>query len=52
MRFISSMDEIVDELPKTLESGDCLLTLGAGDITQLGPRLLMALEAGHPGDSL
>ena len=52
VRFISSMDEIVDTLVKALEPGDWLLTLGAGDITQLGPRLLIALEANGPGASL
>jgi UDP-N-acetylmuramate--alanine ligase len=45
VRFIAELDRIVEELPAELEEGDLLLTLGAGSISSLGPRLLAALEA-------
>ncbi|MEE3327399.1 MAG: UDP-N-acetylmuramate--L-alanine ligase [Myxococcota bacterium] len=49
VRFVASMDEIVGMLVKELEPEDWVLTLGAGDITQLGPRLLRTLEAEGSG---
>jgi UDP-N-acetylmuramate--alanine ligase len=32
--------------------GDVVLTLGAGDVTEIGPVILARLEAGHAGGSL
>lgn len=38
--FYQSLDELVDALPSVLQSGDVLLTLGAGSITKVGPMFL------------
>ncbi len=51
VRFIASLDDIAESLASELRSGDLVLTLGAGDITKLGPMLLDRLrgEAGGSG---
>ncbi|MBI2218629.1 MAG: UDP-N-acetylmuramate--L-alanine ligase [Candidatus Rokubacteria bacterium] len=36
---------VVDHLVEIVRSGDCVLTLGAGDVGQLGPEILRRLEA-------
>ena len=51
VRFVASLDEITEVLAKELEPGDWVLTLGAGDITRLGPQLLRALNAHAAGDA-
>lgn len=45
------LDAIAAALPPTLGAGELVLTLGAGDVVSLGPRLLAALErlSGEPG---
>lgn len=43
-RHIPTHEEIVHELAATLPDDAVVMTLGAGDITTLGPRLLRALE--------
>jgi UDP-N-acetylmuramate--alanine ligase len=40
---------IIDHLCDVLRSGDMVLTLGAGDVSQLGPELLRRLEADSRG---
>ena len=52
VRFVASMDEITAMLVKDAEPGDWILTLGAGDITQLGPRLLRALDGHGSGETV
>ena len=44
VRFEAELDEIARNLPGELRSGDLVLTLGAGDVSSLGPRLLAALR--------
>ena len=44
VRFIGELDAITDQLPKQLSPGDLLLTLGAGDISTLGKRVLEKLS--------
>jgi UDP-N-acetylmuramate--alanine ligase len=46
VRFVASLDEIADVLPKELTEGDLVLTLGAGDVSRLGPLLLERLSGG------
>ena len=46
VRHGGPLDAIAASLPAELEDGDLVLTLGAGDVVSLGPRLLEALEAG------
>ncbi len=46
VRFESELNEIARWLPGELQSGDLVLTLGAGDVSSLGPRLLAALRNG------
>lgn len=45
VRFIAALDEIAQALPSELEPGDLVITLGAGDVSTLGPRLLAELGA-------
>ncbi|MDD6087793.1 MAG: UDP-N-acetylmuramate--L-alanine ligase [Desulfovibrionaceae bacterium] len=40
VQCFQSVDEISEALPGILHEGDVLLTLGAGNITRVGPRLL------------
>lgn len=46
VRHGGSLEAIAASLPSDLAEGDLVLTLGAGDVVSLGPRLLAALEAG------
>jgi len=50
VRLVAELDDVVARLPDDLREGDLLLTLGAGSIGGLGPRLLEALaaRAGEP----
>lgn len=52
VRFVASMDEVIAMLTKEAQPGDWVLTLGAGDITQLGPRLLEHLEVHGSGEGV
>jgi UDP-N-acetylmuramate--alanine ligase len=45
-RFVPELDGVLEALPRELEAGDLVLTLGAGSVSGLGPRLLRALEEG------
>ncbi len=45
VRLIADLSEIPDALAPTLREGDLVLTLGAGSVGRLGPRLLAALAA-------
>ncbi|MCS5636113.1 MAG: UDP-N-acetylmuramate--L-alanine ligase, partial [Myxococcota bacterium] len=46
VRFMGGLDAIEKALPSELRAGDLVLTLGAGDISKLGPRILDRLSAG------
>ena len=52
VRFMGGLEVIEKELPRDLRAGDLVLTLGAGDISKLGPRLLERLATGatHSGE--
>ena len=43
VRFVPSLGEIAETLPAELRPGDLVITLGAGDVTKLGPLLLERL---------
>ncbi len=43
VRFAPELDEIIASLPADLRPGDLVITLGAGNVTSAGPRLLAAL---------
>lgn len=43
-RFLSDRSTLAGEIALELESGDMLITLGAGDVTKLGPKILEELE--------
>jgi UDP-N-acetylmuramate--alanine ligase len=51
VRFAASLDNTLAELPAALAPGDLVLTLGAGDVSSLGPKLLEALETRQQGDA-
>ena len=36
--------QVVPFLTKTLQPGDLVITMGAGDVTSVGPELLAALQ--------
>ncbi|WP_121252573.1 UDP-N-acetylmuramate--L-alanine ligase [Nocardioides ferulae] len=42
---VGGLDDAVAELARRARAGDLVLTLGAGDVTQVGPRLLARLAA-------
>jgi UDP-N-acetylmuramate--alanine ligase len=43
--FGSDRARIIDHLREVVRPGDIVLTQGAGDVSQLGPEILKALEA-------
>lgn len=45
-RYVDSFEEAVDVISEGLREGDVFLTLGAGDVTGLGPLLRQRLERG------
>ena len=48
MRFVPDLERVPAELVPELRSGDLVLTLGAGSVSQLGPRLLERLVEARP----
>ena len=42
--YVDSLEEAVERIAAGLEQGDVVLTLGAGDVTKLGPMLRQRLE--------
>lgn len=46
---VAGLDAALEALLALLEPGDLVLTLGAGDVSSLGPELLRALEARSKG---
>lgn len=45
-QFMATLDDVADQIVKDLRPGDLVLTLGAGDVSSLGPRLLERLGGG------
>lgn len=43
-RFLGDDEDIPAQIARELESGDMIITLGAGDVTSMGPRILEALR--------
>jgi UDP-N-acetylmuramate--alanine ligase len=43
-RYVASFDDAVSELAAVANDGDMILTLGAGNVSQLGTQILAALE--------
>jgi UDP-N-acetylmuramate--alanine ligase len=43
-RYVPSMDQVPTMVAALAEPGDVVLTMGAGDVTKLGPLLLKALQ--------
>jgi UDP-N-acetylmuramate--alanine ligase len=48
VRFVPDLERVVPELLPELRSGDLVLTLGAGSVSRLGPKLLAALQEKRP----
>lgn len=48
VRYVERLSDVARTLPDSLREGDLVITLGAGDVTRLGPRLLEKLGAGGP----
>lgn len=44
VRYVADKADLVAELERVVERGDLVVTVGAGDITAVGPRLLHRLE--------
>jgi UDP-N-acetylmuramate--alanine ligase len=47
VRYVADFDAVPGVLAGIAGPGDLVLTLGAGDVTELGPRLLALLEQDH-----
>jgi UDP-N-acetylmuramate--alanine ligase len=47
VRYVPSLSDVPAALAELARDGDLILTLGAGDITTVGPALARLLEAGH-----
>ncbi|MBF0406708.1 MAG: UDP-N-acetylmuramate--L-alanine ligase [Candidatus Riflebacteria bacterium] len=45
VKMVKSTNEALYQLMETLEDGDVVFTLGAGDVTQLGPVLIDAMKS-------
>jgi UDP-N-acetylmuramate--alanine ligase len=45
VRFVADLDAVPAALAPELAAGDLVITLGAGNVSALGPKLLAALEA-------
>lgn len=46
---VHTPDSAVQHIAQIAQPGDLVLTLGAGDVTHLGPAVVAALEEQHPG---
>jgi UDP-N-acetylmuramate--alanine ligase len=44
VKFLADREAIAEEVAADLREGDMLITLGAGDVTRLGPEILEALK--------
>lgn len=44
VRFLPDKESVPREVVRDLEAGDLLITLGAGDVTHMGPRVLEELQ--------
>ena len=44
-QYMDSFEEAADRMAADLRPGDVCFTLGAGDVTELGPMILARLEA-------
>ena len=46
-QFVSSFPEAVEAVAKTAQAGDLVLTLGAGNVSQLGPQIVDRLSVNY-----
>jgi UDP-N-acetylmuramate--alanine ligase len=44
-QFAADFNDAIDAVAGSARSGDMILTLGAGSVSQLGPQILSELEA-------
>ena len=44
LNYVDRRMQVVPFLTKTLQPGDLVITMGAGDVTSVGPELLAALQ--------
>lgn len=51
VRVAADLDAVVDTALELLEPGDVCFTIGAGDITSVGPRLIAALQQRGGGEA-
>jgi len=47
--FVPSWSQVAAEVARRARPGDLVLTIGAGDVTMLGPQILAALHEAAPG---
>lgn len=43
--YLSSFDSVLERITDWAQPGDLIMTLGAGDVTKLGPRIIAVLES-------
>jgi UDP-N-acetylmuramate--alanine ligase len=46
--LVADLEQVPEVLAPELRAGDLVITLGAGSVTKIGPKLLRALEEGQP----
>ncbi|HXZ42706.1 MAG TPA: hypothetical protein VEG68_18350, partial [Terriglobales bacterium] len=47
-RYVPSFGDAADAVAATADEGDMILTLGAGNVSQLGPLILQKLQTAKP----
>jgi UDP-N-acetylmuramate--alanine ligase len=45
VRYLPDFSAVADEVAKAVRTGDVVITMGAGDVTMLGPEIVEALAA-------
>ena len=43
--YLPSFDSVLERITDWAQPGDLIMTLGAGDVTKLGPRIIAVLES-------
>ena len=51
VEYVPRLEDIAPRLEELLEPGDLVLTLGAGDVREVGEELLRRSGSGRPGPS-
>ena len=50
VHYVPDFSAVAEQVAAALRPGDVVVTMGAGDVTMLGPEIIAALQARAPGD--